>query len=360
MALETATEFGTAAAVEARTAAETPAFADNRNNLRQARRDFLVALEPVRASVYAYCRSLTPTVWDAEDLLQETLTKALEEASRRHEPILNTQAWLVRIATNTWIDSLRRSNRVTLEWTESAPDLPDEGAPDPLANLAVESALRRLLHLLPPRERACVVLKDVFSYPLAEIAGMLETTQGAVKSALHRGRATLQAAHAGSDSGSSAVTVPAGSLAGSSDAVRPAGQELLLRRLAEAFNAYDIDAMVNLFLAGGRSEVIGNVSETGHEQIRTGSMTHTFGADAAELYRATVHHFGGENVILLWERPKDAPEVPEVVADVLRVRTAHGAALIAELKWYFFCPEVLAEVAGELGLPFKTNGVSYF
>ena len=356
MALRTGTEVESATAFEARTATETPALADNRSRLRQARRDFLVELEPARASVYAYCRSLTSTVWDAEDLLQETLTKALAEASQRHEPILNTQAWLVRIATNTWIDSLRRSSRVALEWTDSAPELPDETAPDPLANLDVESALRQLLHLLPPRERACVVLKDVFSYSLAEIAGMLETTPGAVKSALHRGRTTLQETRSGSDLGASSSANP-GTETG---AVQPAEHALLLRRLAEAFNAYDIDAMVDLFLAGGRSEVIGNVSETGHEQIRTGSMTHTFGPDAAELYRATVHHFGGEDIILLWERPKETPTAPGVVADVLRVRAAHGAPLIAELKWYFFCPEVLAEVAGGLGLPFKTNGVSYF
>lgn len=51
---------------------------------------------------------------------------------------------------------------------------------------------------------------------------------------------------------------------------------------------------------------------------------------------------------------------PEVVSDVLRLRGAHGAPLIAELKWYYFCPEVVAEVAGGLGLPFKTSGVSYF
>ncbi|MCC3297883.1 sigma-70 family RNA polymerase sigma factor [Arthrobacter caoxuetaonis] len=351
MTLETGTAF------EAGTAGETAALAENRANLRQARRDFLVALEPVRASVYAYCRSLTPTVWDAEDLLQETLTKALAEASQRYEPIRNTQAWLIRIATNTWIDSLRRSSRAALEWTDSAPDFPDDAAPDPLANLAVESALRQLLHLLPPRERACVVLKDVFSYPLAEIAEMLETTPGAVKSALHRGRATLQAARTATDP---AGPFPKAVSAGSRDTVQPAGHEALLRRLAAAFNAYDIDAMVSLFLTSGRSEVVGNATETGHEEIRTGSLTDTFGPDAAEIHRSTVHRFDGEDVILMWERQKGAPGASEVVSDVLRVRPAFGAPLIAELKWYFFCPEVLAEVAGGLGLPFKTNGVSYF
>ncbi|MCQ1995412.1 RNA polymerase sigma factor [Arthrobacter sp. zg-Y1171] len=334
--------------------------------LRQARRNFLVALEPVRPAVYGYCRRLTGTVWDAEDLLQETLVKALSDASQRHEPISNVQAWLIRIATNTWLDTLRRSGRVTVQdFSEPGADRPDDGA-DPLTSLEVESALGHLLLVLPPRERACVVLKDVFHYSLAEIAQMLDTTAGAVKSALHRGRGTLATARDGgpvpADDGAAAGDGTGSTQARPTQAgpPRPEGHPELLRRLADAFNSYDIDAMVSLFLAGGRTEVIGNVSETGHEEIRTGSMTHTFGPDAAELYRASVHRYDGEDLILLWERPKDAPETPEVVADVLRLSCAHGEPLIAELRWYFFCPEVLSEVAGGLGLPFKTNGVSYF
>ena len=327
--------------------------------LRQVRRDFLVALEPVRPSVYRYCRSLTGTVWDAEDLLQETLTKALAEASQRHEPIRNVQAWLIRIATNTWLDTLRRSSRTTVQdFTDPVMDLPDDGAADPLAPLAVESALGRLVLLLAPRERACVVLKDVFGYSLAEIAGMLGSNPGAVKSALHRGRTALRAGAAPAGAAAAAATT---------DAARPGrgtAHPLLLRRLADAFNSCDIDAMVRLFLADGRTEVVGNVSETGHEEIRTGSLDHTFGPDAPETYRATVHRFDGEEVILLWERPKDKPDAAEVVADVLRLDCTESApgedALIRELKWYFFCPELLSEVAGGLGLPFKTNGVSYF
>ena len=325
-----------------------------RGELRQARRDFLVALEPVRASVYRYCRSLTSNVWDAEDLLQETLTKALADASRRHGPIANTQAWLIRIATNTWLDSLRRSGRMTpADWTDPGIDLPDDTAADPLVYAAVEDALRQLLLTLPPRERACVVLKDVFSYPLAEIAGILDTTAGAVKSALHRGRASLQAAQ------QAGGTTEAARL-DAAQAARPAAHAAVLRQLADAFAAYDIDAMVRLFLSTGGTDVVGNVSETGHEQIRTGSMNHTFGPDAAELYRASIHWFDGEEVILLWERPKDAPDSPEVVADVLRVYCVEGEPLIARLHWYFFCPELISEVAGGLGLPFKTSGVSYF
>ncbi|MCC3293312.1 hypothetical protein LJ756_01600 [Arthrobacter sp. zg-Y411] len=256
----------------------------------------------------------------------------------------------------------------TADFSTPEMDRPDDGAADPLTALAVEAALRRLVLLLPPRERVCVVLKDVFGYSLAETADVLETSAGAVKSALHRGRSTLAAAQEPSSRADSpadgSARSSAGTPAGSSAAGAPAGHADLLRRLADAFNSYDIESMVSLFLANGRTEVVGNVSETGHEEIRTGSLDHTFGPDAPESYRATVHAFDGEEVILLWERPKDSPHAADVVADVVRMRAADGCqdedTLIRELRWYYFCPELLAEVAGGLGLPFKTNGVSYF
>ena len=340
---------------EAGAAGETQALAENRVILRQARRDFLVALEPVRASVYAYCRSLTPTVWDAEDLLQETLTKALAEASQRYEPIRNTQAWLVRIATNTWIDSLRRSSRVTLEWTESALDLPDDGAADPLDSPC--SRVRTASAAAPaasPGTGVCGPQGCVLLSPGRDCRDAGDDSRR------RQVRPAPRPGHAAGGAYGLCRTIPRNLGARNPGRRRHPGHQALLRRLAAAFNAYDIDAMVSLFLASGRSEVVGNATETGHEEIRAGSLTDTFGPDAAEIHRSTVHHFDGEDIILMWERQKNAPGASEVVSDVLRVRPAFGAPLVAELKWYFFCPEVVAEVAGGLGLPFKTNGVSYF
>ena len=76
--------------------------------VRRAQREFLTALDPVRPELHAYCRRLTGDVWDAEDLVQETLARALGRAAASHAPIQSPIAWLVRIATNAYIDGRRR------------------------------------------------------------------------------------------------------------------------------------------------------------------------------------------------------------------------------------------------------------
>ena len=86
-----------------------PLDADQLKQARLARREFLVAVEQHRPALYAYCRRLTGNVWDAEDLVQETLAKAFARAAETHVAIDNPPAWLARIATNTYIDQTRRA-----------------------------------------------------------------------------------------------------------------------------------------------------------------------------------------------------------------------------------------------------------
>jgi RNA polymerase sigma-70 factor (ECF subfamily) len=81
--------------------------------------------------------------------------------------------WLVRIATNAYLDVWRRPAAVPAE-------LPDEPSPLNADPLEVRDALGEVAALLSPQERAAVVLKDVFDFPLAEIAGMLGTSVGCI------------------------------------------------------------------------------------------------------------------------------------------------------------------------------------
>src|SRR5208282_2122925 len=97
--------------------------------------------------------------------------------------------WLFRIAHNRCIDFLRR--REVRQSAEAAAAEPDSLQPtDPLGP-ALDRAIERLVLALPPKERACVLLKDVFDYSLEEIAGLVESTTGGVKAALSRGRGKL-------------------------------------------------------------------------------------------------------------------------------------------------------------------------
>jgi RNA polymerase sigma-70 factor (ECF subfamily) len=85
-------------------------------------------------------------------------------------------------------------------------------------------------------------------------------------------------------------------------------------------------------------------------------LEHTFDATAPVRFRAETVVVGGEPMAVLWGSPVDA-SAPEAVADLLRFEATPAG--IARMRWYFFCPEVLAEVAAGLGLPARGNGYSY-
>src|SRR5271154_6805860 len=171
--------------------AQEPASDEMARQLREAWFRYLDTIVPIRPSLYRYCRRITRDVWDAEDLLQETLLKgfgAIGRGDLAMEPsrVKNSRAYLFRIATNLWIDQIRHRE---VQSVDADLQQPSSGAHQ---SLATREAASMLLSRAAPRERAAVILKDVFDFTLEEIAVILTTTVGAVKSALHRARAGLQ------------------------------------------------------------------------------------------------------------------------------------------------------------------------
>lgn len=299
------------------------------DTVRRARTEFQAAIEPLRSKLHGYCRRLTGDVWDAEDLVQETLARAFAHAAQTFQPVERPMAWLVRIATNAYLDEQRRRLPVPAE-------LADHAGPAQADPMEVRDALTEVSRMLSPQERACLVLKDVFDLPLKEIAAMLSTSEGAVKTALHRGRSRL----------------------GEPDRwLNPPRHESpdpkVLDRLAEAFSAYDLERLARLFLDDAVSEVVGVVHEVGREGIHAGSLHHTLVIESDVRYRAEVREVDGELLVLLWDTPVDG-SAGEALADVLRVETADGG--VARARWYYYCPEVLAEIAGRLDVPLRTHG----
>src|SRR5262249_29441373 len=85
---------------------------------------FVESLEPLRPELYRSCRYLTRNAWDAEDLVQDTLARALVTLARLFQPIDHPRAWLFRIASNLWIDRQRRQREEPLSETPAiAPPL---------------------------------------------------------------------------------------------------------------------------------------------------------------------------------------------------------------------------------------------
>jgi RNA polymerase sigma factor (sigma-70 family) len=160
-----------------------------------ARRAELIALaEKLRPELHRYCARLVGSVIDGEDVVQDTLTKALVALDEvRDVPTL--RAWLFRVAHNRALDLLRSRAIRAAEPIEAATDVADDAAPDPVEMLMHEEAVKMAVSRfteLPVLQRSVIILKDVLDEPLADIAALLDLTIDSVKAHLARGRARLR------------------------------------------------------------------------------------------------------------------------------------------------------------------------
>jgi RNA polymerase sigma-70 factor (ECF subfamily) len=306
---------------------------------------FLDAYEPLRPELYRYCRHLTRSPWDAEDLAQDAMARAFATLACLAEPPPNPRAWLFRVASNLWIDQMRRRR-------EEPGDVPESTtSPEPRAP---REAMGTLIVRLSPQERAAVVLKDVFDLTLEEIAEALSTTTGAIKTALHRGRSKLVEAP---DETETLSREPA---PGALDA------------FCDAFNARDIDRLTAMLLDTATIEVVGVTTAYGREIARTRILPGmVFGSarmvelDAAgdaryagvvgTPARGELRIHRGEPILLSWYAHHDG----EAVRAVTRLET-EGSGLVFRLRNYFYTPDFIAEVCRELDLPFRVNGYRYW
>jgi RNA polymerase sigma-70 factor (TIGR02960 family) len=217
-----------------------------------------------------HCYRILGSLQDAEDALQETLVSAWRNLGEFAQQS-SLRTWLYKIATNRCLSMLRADSRrpriapplpeATLPeptgvgdappWLEPYPDvlldhLVDQ-RPGPEARYetteAISLAFITALQLLPPRQRAALVLRDVLGYHAAEVAQMLGTTQESVTSALKRARATVDGQLADSSS------------AGSRRPARQpdtAAEHRLVARLTDALERADLDALTELLVTDVR------------------------------------------------------------------------------------------------------------
>lgn len=219
--------------------------------------------------------------------------------------------------------------------------------------MELRDAAGALLVQLAPQERAAVVLKDAFDFSLDEVAGILGTTVGAVKAALHRGRGKLLEPDA--DAG----RVPARGV---------------VEAFCAAFNARDVEKLTALLLDSATVEVVGATASYGADELR-GQMLRgmlfgserlanaaTQGGIEARFVRgalptpprAEVRSYRGEAIALLWYAHDDGEHVRAVN------RFAVDDERIAGLRNYFFTPDLIAEVSSELGVSHRPNGYRWW
>jgi RNA polymerase sigma-70 factor, ECF subfamily len=219
--------------------------------------DFDAATAPFRRELVVHCYRMTGSVQEAEDLAQEALLRAWKARHRYDRERASLRTWLYRIATNACLTALEGRARRPLPsgmggasadpdaplvpdfevpWLQPLPDrflAHEQGDPAFRATrrAGVRLALVAAMQLLPPRQRAVLVLRDVLEFSAAEVAEQLGTSTPAVNSALQRARATL------------ATAAPQEGALREPD--EPAVRETI-ERYIRAFEAADVTALVTL------------------------------------------------------------------------------------------------------------------
>jgi RNA polymerase sigma-70 factor (ECF subfamily) len=280
---------------------------------------FIETTTQLRPSLHRFCARMTGSVMDGEDVVQE----ALFEAYRKLEKYDDSRAlkpWLFRIAHNRCIDFLRKRG-VQIE-AETAAAGPDFVEPEPLLALGLGGALEHLVISLPPKERACVLLKDVLDHSLEEIAGLIDSTVGGVKAALHRGRLKIKASPV-------PRKIPA---AGNPELVQ------LLALYVERFNRRDWAGMRELISADARLAVVGRFAGTLADSPYFGRYE-----ESPVPLKLAVGDVEGEPMVIVLEYTGGTwkPRSP-VRLEIVNRR-------IERITDYFFCPWILEAATSSSG-----------
>lgn len=251
--------------------------------ITETREQFLALVTTIRPELHRYCARMTGSVFDGEDIVQDTLAKAYYALGEMATtPPL--RPWLFRIAHNTAMDFLRRYEQRHVDVVAEV-DMPNEqnDAPDP-DDAKVEAALQ-LFSALPPLQRSALAWKDVIGLSLEEVAATMGISIAAVKAALVRARAHLATAR-------------------TANAAAPAHADVArLRRYAERFNARDWDALRALFAAETELEVVSRYQRRGRAAMEY--LTRVSEIAPQEALRAVVGFVDGALAIAMFRA--DAP-----------------------------------------------------
>jgi RNA polymerase sigma factor (sigma-70 family) len=147
--------------------------------------EFEDRLQALRPRLHRYGARMTGSTVDGEDVLQDTLVKALQARAQGAE-VENLEGWLFRIAHNTSLDFLRARSRNTVV------PLTEDVEAEPLPEADVVAISFQTFLRLPELQRCAVILKDVLGHSVDEIATIAECSPAAAKSALQRGRVALR------------------------------------------------------------------------------------------------------------------------------------------------------------------------
>lgn len=289
---------------------------DSLTTIAHGHSDIGLLIEPYRGELLLHCYRLLGSLHDAEDMVQESMMRAWRYFDT-FKGRSSLRTWLYTIATNACLDTLKKRSSRTLPtavsaeadphspiagpsaealWLEPFPDAwLAEAAENPEARYSrhesISLAFLTALQLLPPRQRAILILSDVLDWHASEIAHLLEQSVSAVNSALHRARVTLAQNYHKKDEQKMTQ-------AGRADAATNA----LLSRYMHAWETDDVGGLVALL----KEDAILSMPPIpswyrGREAIRFILLTEPFGAAIQNRWRLYPTRANGEPAFILYQ-----------------------------------------------------------
>ena len=295
---------------------------------------FASLVESYRRELQVHCYRMLGSFEDSEDVVQETFLRAW----RKRETFRGRssfRAWLYGIATNACLDALQRRPRVPQEgasavaevsWLQPYPDELLEGVPandaEPEAELVaketIELAFIAAIQLLPPRQRAVLISRDVLGWSAAETAALLGVSVAAVNSALQRARSTMK------------ERLPRRRVDWAPDTDPSREERELLQRYMEASERGDARAMIELLRADASFAMPpAPQSLVGPEAIVEGWVQGGFGDDAWGRLRCVLTRVNKQPAVACYLKRPDDSEYKPLAIDVLRIEGGVVAEIIA-------------------------------
>jgi RNA polymerase sigma factor (sigma-70 family) len=300
------------------------------STMRDIKKEFNQIIEPYRQTLWHYCRAMTGSPWDAEDLVQETLMKTYAALPKLWQPLF-PRALLFRIATHTWINQCRKNNLKLDEFEESHMIAQDDVDP-----FIVREAMATLMKALPPRQVVVVLLRDVFDFKASEVSEIMGIAEGAVKAILHRARVKLKLLQNAEEA------APMDSLISYS----PVVEEFI-----KAFNKRDPDALAALLDVNATNDIVHVAVEYGKEYIRKYSLN-GWANDPLPMTAYKQVLWGNQVIVVLADYEGD-----QHLYTIIELE--HENNIIYSKKNYYFCQDLLIAAGEELNYPVHLNGYTH-
>ncbi len=300
--------------------------------------------EPHRRALRLHCYRLLGSLHDADDAVQETSLRAWRSLDR-FEPRAPFRAWLYRISTNVALRAIERRARTPEAFDPEEAEIARylQPYPDRLMepNSAIEEresvglAFVSVMQLLPPRQRAVLVLRDVLGWSTREVADLLGDSVASVNSALQRAREKLEKERS------------AGRLARDHAPASSEAEARIMQRFVAAWETVDVDAIVELLM--------GDAVMTMPPAPMRIAGTETIG----EFFRTVPAGGALERIRLVPTRANAQPAVAAYMDDGSGVFQAYGVMVfalegeaVASITGFAGYPELFPE----LGLPLALDG----